>query len=360
MGAEQDIFDEHITDEGAKTQDQEPASDEGAEDTSASDDKKEDGTPAKQEPLSLETLNAKLETLTKESEGRLKTIRSERKARQQAVTELSELKGKVDALTNLLSEAKAKRTAAATEGTEGADKEATVKVGKQTIPVKFDEEGNPYLDPEDLKGLTVKQAKAVEDKVEKMEMNQMLLSQQQAVKTNIEKTLATDESYPAAFKGLWSAYALADKTLGKIVEDEGLEVKKLDLETAIELLENNPAFMKEFNATFPGADLDTVIDGIHSLSQAERTGQFTKRKLVKALNLFKPNGDSAAAKTGADKLSKLKALGKKPSNLSGLRNQGASGVNKAVDDLTVNDILSMSDTDIAKLEQTLRSLEEGG
>ena len=363
MGTEEQVFnDEPITEDTTEGETQDDAGETADQKSASAPDVKggEEGGPKK--PLTLEALTAQVDQLAKESDGRLKTIRSERKARQAAEASLNELKGKVDALTTIFSEAKARRTAAPDGGTttpQGEDTQATVQVGKKAIPVKFDDDGNPYIAPDDLDKLTPKQVRTVDQKLERIEQTQALTQQQERVKRDVEAVLSTDPAYPGAYQDMFKAYAFADKSIEKIIERQDIDLKDLDLERAVDLLEADKGFMKEFSANYPGVDLDVVIDGVLSLQYASQGGLFSRRKFQKALNALKGlDGPNRGTGKGADKLAQMKSLGRKPSNLGNLRNQGPSGTAKAVEELTVNDILSMSDTDIAKLEQQIKALEE--
>jgi hypothetical protein len=336
---------------------EEPIDEEKLEtDSSEKEGVKDPDTPSeeeeaeKQEPPTVESLQAKLDELEKANKGLQNDIYE---ARDERRGKIGELTGRLNQVTELIAKAR--------EGKQGTaeEEDQTVDVAGQKIPIKFDDDSNPYVDPKDLEHLTKSEVKEVENKVDKIEQTQAVRDRNDAQTQAIQTVLSSDEAYPNAFRSLDEAFKFLDTELEQIVREKDIDVKTLTPDGAMDLLEASESTMKAFRQKYPNADIETVIEG----RMLTPNGQINTRKLRKALNALKaPGGDettATTAETNKDKLKTLKAITSKPSNLSGMRNQrGTAGM--SLDDManiTQEDFENMSDTDVAKLERLLRDEE---
>lgn len=313
----------------------------------------EDKEAKEEEQVTFADLQEKIKELEKESIGRLKDLRSEREKRQA-------LEAKVSTVTELIARSRAPKEAEPTEAEE------TVKAGKKTIPVKFDDNGDPYIDVDDLKGLTASEVKSVEkqlgDKIDRLEQNDVSTAQQLRIVNEVKSVLSMDEAYPQAFGKLEEAFQMMDQRVTALIERRGIDPKGLDLDQCIEILESDKTFMKEFKSKYPSVDVDTVIEA-RALTPSNRVN---RRKMVRALDALKSTTETAngGAKPEDKKggLSKtLKAL-TSARNLAGVKNQKGTRETSLVDlaELDIDDFMSLKDSDIKELERALRDDELGG
>jgi hypothetical protein len=291
-----------------------------------------------QDPEPEEDLSAKVEALTKEKTGLYREMIAEREQRQA-------LKSQMDNITQALAEIRESRKSGAKD--QGDDEPVKQKVSG--IPVKFDDDGNPYVDPSDLKGLQPEELKTVKAEVAQMKnagQRQEVARQNQEI---ISQVMAKDERYAEAIQGLNTAYQYLDAKTAEVMAKHGLTLKTTNIEHVMGLLEKEIG--EEFDAHFPGLSIDDVIEAMIP----GQNGLYNGRKLQKALKSIAATTVTKKTGNGQEKFNNLKLMASKPSNLSTTRNQkGATGRTLSdIADMGVDDIMNMSDADFKKIERAL-------
>ena len=299
--------------------------------------------------VDIKALQERIDALERESAGRLKGLRAEREQRKA-------LEAKVATVVDLVSKSKSAKQQA---GSDNDVDDETVSAGGKKIPVSFDDDGNPYIDPDDLIGLTKRQISSVEkqlaSKVEQVEQSQQANTAQTENAKAVESVLSRDAAFPAAYAKLNQAFKMLDEGMDRIVARSDIDPASLTIDQCLELMESDATLMKNFKAQFPTIDIDTVVEAM-ALSPA---GRVNTRKLSKALSALKSKDDeSADGDTGGKQ---KKGIGKtlktitSARNLAGATNQKGSR-DTSLDDiasLTTDDFLSLTDAQVKEIEKVL-------
>ena len=288
---------------------------------------------------SIESLSKRVEALAKEKDGMYKEMLSERKTRQ-------ELKGRLDAITELMAQAQANREKAVNAGAEAAV-EGSVKTS-QGIPVSFDENGNPFVNPKDIpKGTDSAEMAALKKELAALKNQQFY---QQAVDKNqqiLAGVLGKDERFPLAYAQVQQAYRYLDAATDHIIKSNGLDVDGVNLDDMLGMLEEE--YGDEFDDKFPGLRMDLVVEACTSGAN----GLLRPYKVQKALSVAANH--LAGTTKGKQQLKNLQVLTGKPGNLSGMRNQKGT-VGRTLGDIanmSVSDFERMSDADFDKLQRAI-------
>lgn len=256
--------------------------------------------------------------------GLKKGISAERGKRQQ-------LEGRIQTITSMLDMAR-----------ERKKEETPAEKKVDRIPVSFDEEGNPYVAPEQLEGLTSRQLKAMEEKLARIEQSQGVNVQQSSVQRTIQSVVSEDTAYPASYSMLTRARTDLSQIASDYLQENDLQAPTT-IDAFLDLIEE-AGLDKVFMQKYPGVKPEIVAEAfVHP------------RKLRKALKAL---SSSEAKDTGGINPT-LKALSGKPGTLAGKRNQGAktSGLDKLAD-LSTDDFLNLSDAEVAQLKAQLRKESE--
>jgi hypothetical protein len=357
----QDQFDEVVEGDIEEPQDEE-LEEEGSEsgeqaDLEAKDLKKDDTQEEEEEDTpTVESLKADLDEVKKSHAKAMYGLRQGVKERDKKIDHLT---GRLSQVGEMITAAKSKKAESTTETEE--EEGAIETTSGDRVYVKFDDDGNPFVDPKDLKGLSKKDIKEVENQLAKVETNQVTQAKQTQLRDDLQSVLGRDKAFPDAYGQLRDAFAFLDEALQTIVEEQDLDPKKLDLNSALDLIEGHKDSMKAFNQKYPTIDIETVVEGISLDSQ----GNVNKRKLRKALNAIKTEeGEETSTaeekeEKNKTKLKTLKTIARKPSNLGSLKNQRGTA-EMSLDDvagITTEDFLEMSEADVKKLESLLKEEE---
>jgi|GEM_PF-6247384 len=325
-------MDDKTQDKGVK----EPVEDDAGNDDEgiALDQDKPKNEDVSDKQPTVDELMAKLEKIEKEKDGLYREMINERKTRQ-------ELKSQLDAINSVLAEIKQQKA----EGAYGkGEKQPTLK----GVPVKFDADDNPYIDPEDLVKILEPKIKPVNEAVTNLAEN-TLAQQIEAKNAEIINSLVSeDPNYVVAAQRLNQAWTFLDKGFDRVLAQKGIDPSAIgSIDDAVEILEDSD-LVAEFEQKFPGLDYEAVIDAF----TRNTNGLISKRKYRKALKMA-----SQVSSEGKEKLDKLKFLSNKPSNLSGKANRKGSGGRSLADvaEISVDDFLNLSDADIARIERALRA-----
>lgn len=346
MADEQDVIDEaldeevdvNIDDVDIDDVDIDEEPDESLEDKPEGDEKPDDAKPDKPE-VTVESLSARLEEAEKEKSGLYREMRTEREQRQALSTQMA-------AINETLADIRNKRVSTAKDPEEAPE----IVNG---IPVQFDDDGNPYINPEDLKAVAtpeVSTIKADMDQIKRQGARQELIN---ANKQTISHVVGQEEQYGDAFQTLRKAYQdVADYTV-KIMAQQGWTVQTANEDQVFDLLEKE--FGTEFTGKYPGVDLDTVIEAL----SPGRNGLLNRRKLTRAVKNIARSSGKESRDEGKESLKKLKFMSSKPSNLSGTRNQkGSAGRTlKDVAEMDIDEFENLSDTDLKRIERAMGGLD---
>jgi len=327
MSDEKDVMDEVLNDT--------EKIDEADDLTDEEDDKGKSSKPEEKPEESIDSLAQKVEALAKEKDGILKELLSTRQAKH-------ELKGKIDAITEMMAAAKSNREEMIADGAEDAVDGVKTKGG---IPVSFDEDGNPFIDTKDMPKFD--SAEMVELKKELAGLKNQSFHQQ-AVDQNqriLAEVIGNDERYAGAYQRVQQAYQYLDNKTGEVMRQYGLSLQTTSLDEVMALLEKEHG--GDFADQFPGLDIDVIVEACTT----GPNGLLRPRKVQRALKDAVADGGN-----GADqKIKNLKFMAGKPSNLGGARNQkGASGRTlNDIADMDVKDFESMPNAAFKQLERAL-------
>lgn len=326
---EKDMMDEVIENDDLDITDAEEADDDG---------KAEKDQPKAKD--SVDDLAAKVEALAKEKDGMYRELRAERQTRQ-------ELKGKIDMITEMMATARANRESMIEDAAEKAVDGTKTKAG---IPVSFDDNGNPFIDPKDLVDLTGGELSKVKKELSDIKNQNFHRTAVDQNQTILSEVFNQDERYPAAYGKVQKAYAYLDKATGDVMRKYNMTIQTTSLDEVMTLLEKE--YGGEFSDMFPGLDIDVVVDAC----TVGPNGLFRPRKVEKALKTAAAIEDEKGS--GNQKIKNLKFIASKPSNLSGQRNQkGAAGRTlNDIADMDTRDFENMSDADFRRLEGALKRM----
>ncbi|MEA3427703.1 MAG: hypothetical protein U9Q84_00490 [Thermodesulfobacteriota bacterium] len=299
---------------------------------------KEEGNEeeAPKKDASIQDLQAQMEDLKKESDGRLKALRSERQERQ-------DLKAKIDATTNLINQFKQER-----------DQETPEEKTPKSVPVIFDEEGEPFVDPKALSATTADLQKQISQMQQALSNSEGKRNQETNAQAELNAVLSQKPEYKTGFKTLKEAYKNIDSALESMVLKQGVDPKNFTgIEDALDFLETSKSFMVDFSKKYPTLTPDMVVEAIMPTAN----GRVNKRRLTQALSKLETasSEDQGLSKT-------LKFLTKKPNNLASASNQrGSAGSTlDGIATMNIDDFVGMSDEQIEALENSLLNEEMQG
>lgn len=269
-------------------------------------------------------LQAKVDALIKEKDGLYKEMIAERRTRQELKSQSQALQEQFETVKQVLSEIKESKTSGKQKGSG--------------IKLKYDDDGDPYIDPKDLEGFIA----PVKERIEAVQGDSISQSIQLENTKRINTVLQSDPAYAEGYRAVQEAWGFLDGEFNKYVIQNGIDPKTLTLESALEMIESGE-IGQSFADKFPGLDIDTVSDAFTVGSD----GLVNTRKLKKAVRLASPKKNQ--------KMDNLKFVAGKPNNLATQPNRkGGSG--RTLDDLadiSVDDFMNLSDADVAKLERAL-------
>lgn len=291
----------------------------------------------------LAQLKEENEKLKKEAAGRLSdTVKSRQDRR--------EMKDKLSKLESVVSDLLEKRKALTSDGEENTSKKPLEETKKH---IEFGEDEKAYVDLKEVKDYLNEENKNIKTELDNLKKEQL----ETQIRTKFEEavndvvTLDKDKFAPA-FEQL--------KTMSKTLQDRLIEIQdksedqsikgKLSIDRGLDILDGTDeekAFIKEF----PKVDPALIARAFNS-----------KRDLKRALTNISEatTEDTTTGHEGDEKI--LEKVKGKPSSLTRTENQSGGGGNliERVSQLGTDDILSMSDKEIEKIEALLREEELRG
>lgn len=333
-----DILDELLNSDEDETQD-EPDVDDGDEGDDEVQDEPNDEPEDKPDDRYV-SLEAKLDELANEKKGLYKELKGERQKRQELTGRLEQLTGTIQQIINSRSEQSKE---------DGTTEKKTVK----GIPVEFTEDGDALIPQDALASIT----KPYEEKIAALEKYLQTANHSQqkekAADELINRLISEDDRYPDAYRAYQKARTWVNDRVIDWMEDNNLEGEMTSGQALDYVVDKD--MEEEFSKRFPGLDIERVVT-------AEDSQRLFRRMLENVAGTFDDDQTNTNTKTDTRDESKVKKLMKKPSGLGSSSNAKAgdlSVIDKAAD-LTTDDIMGMSDKQIAELEKALLEEEKSG
>lgn len=286
--------------------------------------------------------------LERKQQGTYEAFKAERAKRQAIEAKFTSVS---EALREIRQEREAKAVAEPTPA----------KPAKKRVQVEVDEEtGDAYVEGEYLTREEVEELikkSGVPEKVQQIEghltQQQMMEESERAFQETVNSVIETDsERFSPAIKDLDKTLEWVDKELCDILDDEGIPHGVLSGK-AIDILEGNDMFMAEFDKKFPGVDVALVARAYDSKSDL--------RRALKHYTGLKGDESIKPGLKAADNLKRIASKGR-PANLGGAPNRSVDTGVADLDDyqnLSQEDIDSMSDAELNKLERAMAKAQDG-
>ena len=305
--------------------------------------------PGEQEPqgVSLEGLQAEMNELKRANTGLIHALTDERGKRQQH-------EGKLQGISETLAKALAARK----------EQDAPPPVPKEPeIPdrmvVSFDEDGTPFLKTEDILNITKLKDEAkpkfeeLNQKVEKISTNMVQERALQQQRQALNSIINSNPSYPQAMTQLQGQWQALNGMYDQFISANGLPTPN-SIEEAMGQILSSPV-SQEFTRRFPGSDVELLIETFTTPSNA-----VMQRKLSKALKKVSGgNGVGKPAPAKSAEKSNIERLSGKPTGFGQVSNQAKSANTtvETVADMSLDDFMGLSDSDIDKVHALLAAQE---
>jgi hypothetical protein len=283
----------------------------------------------------LAVLQAKLEEAEKQRRGMYNDLKSERRTRQ-------ELSGQINSLTQTVQQILQQRQAAV----------KMPEPEKQAITFEFNEDGEAYIQKDQLKALTLPLEQEILNLRAQIQATTGQLDAEAATSAVIQKIASEDDAFSEALPVYQKARTWANNA---VIEWSNLNNINQELTSAQAL---NYVFdqdlVKEFESKFPGIDLEHVV----TAQDGEYHFRRTLKNIAKALTKEDVR-EELPAKKGSEKFKKLLA---KPTGLGAATNKGVAS--KSILDVSESlsglDALDLSDAQAKALERALHKEEQVG
>jgi len=254
------------------------------------------------EPAELEAgapgtpdIAAQIAELEASNKGLVKALSAQRSIRQ-------DLQGQLDEIKNAISAVKTVKTTAADNRV----------LANPTIPIDFDDEGNPFLDPAKLSTLQLRSAEVdnLRKEIELLKQTTWVSKQQQAEQENLKALLSENENYGPAYKKVTDAWNyLKDDLFDAYLVANGIPAPTT-AEAAIDIALSSKDITSKFEQKFPGVDIESVLEAHliatprylrKALSKASAQAPTpTKTNSSKALDFNRPASLAAANTSGGE------------------------------------------------------------
>jgi len=285
--------------------------------------KPEGSEPATQEPKT----QTQSEDLDKKAAGFYKDLRDERRKRQELQSELDRVKGTINAILEM------KRNPAA---------DIVGETKSKGIPVKETESGELFVNTDDVKNLNL----PYEDRIKLLEQElQRAKSQSQAeseAQRIMEGIVGENEEYSPAYQKYKSARQWVNDRVIEFQRENRITGAMSSASALDHVFDDQ--LEGEFKKNFPGFHLEDVV-------QAEDSKRLFKRMLNNSVELFKPKEPTTDPR--------FRKVLSKPSGLAGSSNAkaGQMNISEKLAALSTEDIMNLSDKEIAALEKALLAEE---
>lgn len=254
-----------MVDEVVLTEEDLKIADESEEVDDGTGEEEEAATPADEASTKQAALEIKLAELEASNSGLIKSLSAQRGIRQ-------DLQEQLDGIKTALNTFKVNQAVSI------PSQLATGK--KTTIPVDFDKDGNPYLDPVNLIGLTDNKIQQLEARLNQMQQNATAVQMQTTEQEALSALLSEKAGYVDAHKEVTKAWNyLKDELFDAYLEEKGLPTPKT-ADQAIDIAVKSDVLLARFRERFPTIDMESVMEA-HLIA----TPRYLKKALDKALVL---------------------------------------------------------------------------
>jgi len=314
--------------------------------------------PGEQEKqgITLEGLQAEMSELKRANTGLVHALTDERSKRQKH-------EGKLQGISETF--AKALEARKEQEEIPPVPQEPEIP---DRMAVNFDDDGTPFVKTEDVLNITKMKSSDDKSKPKFEELNQKVdqistsmvqnhaLTQQRQA---LNKIINSDRRYPQAMNQLQGQWQALNGMYDQYIHANGLPTPN-SIEEAMGQILTSPV-SQEFTRQFPNSDVELLIETFTTPSNA-----VMQRKLSKALKgLSGGNGAGGpkavkAPKSNSLEKENLNRLANKPTGFGQVSNQAKSANTtvETVADMSLDDFMGLSDSDIDKVHSLLAAQEQ--
>jgi len=280
-------------------------------------------TPTDDKSASTEVdLKTQLTNLEVSNKGLVKSLTAQRNLRQ-------DLQGQLDGIKEALNTVRAGQVV----------KPAAEESGESVIPIDFDDDGNPFLDPANLTGLQSTKIAQLEAQINTIQNNTVAVNQQTSEKQALEAILSEKEGYSKAYKDVSKAWDfLRNDVFDDYLTAKGLEAPKT-ADQAIEIALNSKSMRRKFTEKFPSLDIESVMEA-HLIA----TPRYLRKALDKAI-------------TEVESIHETLDL-TKPSTLANANSTGGEGNESLISriaDMSTEDFNNLDEKTMAKIDKLLEA-----
>jgi hypothetical protein len=276
------------------------------------------------------SLQKQVETLEKEKQGLLAATKEERRKRQAASERMASLEG---AVTGILSQRQQ-------QGMESLSEAESADARRQGIPVKYDDDGNAWVDPNSMAEILSPYEQQIRDLEAKLQQTNSTASALDEAERIRQSIIGEDERYGAAAGKYRAARRWVEDAVIDFVKANNVN-RSLQSGEALKYV-FDAQLRKEFSDQFDGLDIvDIVI--------AEDSEDLFRRALVSISSTMTPADTQTPKEEGMD--SRFRKVLNKPSALGNNANAkaGSASVLEKVGNMGTADIMELSDAQIEAL-----------
>lgn len=294
------------------------------------DEDKEGDDNFEEEDEDLKALKDELNEMKKQNQGLLNEVKSQRRKRQDTEERLGTLTDTV----NKILETRQTPSGDKTEG-GGASTKTTLE---------YDDDGNPIFDPSLIeKNQTIQ---SLNEKISNLEqlLQAAVTTQQSESEANkvVQSIVGSDERFGAAYPKYQNARRWVEEKVIEYQKDNNIGGMMTSGQALDYVFDQN--LEKEFQESFPGMDLERIV-----------TAEDSQRHLRSTLNFIADAMSSNERNDDTERGSRFQKVLKKPSGLGASANaKGADlSINERLKSLTSEDVLNLSDAQVAQIERAL-------
>ena len=283
----------------------------------------------------FKTLQAQVESLEKEKQGLLAATKEERRKRQAASERMASLEG---AVTGILSQRQQ-------QGMESLSESESADARRQGIPVKYDDDGNAWVDPNAMSEILSPYQQQIMDLEAQLQRTNSTASAADEAERVRQAIIGEDERYGAAAGKYRAARRWVEDAVVSFARSNNIN-RPLQSGEALKYVFDSQ-LRSEFSDEFDGLDIvDIVI--------AEDSEDLFRRALTSISSTMTP-ADALTPKENAMD-SRFQKVLHKPSALGNNANAkaGSASVLEKVGNMNTTDIMELSD---AQIEALLRLSE---
>lgn len=290
-------------------------------DESTVEETEETGTTPVEDDTS-NALEAKLAELEASNKGLVKSLSAQRNIRQ-------DLQGQLDGIKEAIADVRAKKDATETVDSTGA-----------MIPVDFDDDGNPFLDPANLGSTQNADIEALKVTINQLQNQVNRTVTQKTEQQALNSLLDENEGYHTAHKAVTKAWNfLKDDVFDAYLLERGLEAPKT-ADQAIDIAMKSKSINAKFTEKYPALDMESVLEA-HLIA--------TPRYLRKALNKALVN-DTESTNEQLD-LSRPSSLAK----IDAGGGETQASLLTRVADMSTEDFSKLDERTMAKIDKLLET-----